>query len=272
MESIVPAHQGIPARERLIVPLDVPTFDEARALVERLGDAVHFYKLGLELLLAGGGFTGQYAGMVDWLVKRGKKVLADVKIFDIERTTTAAVRQLNGQGVHSVTVHGTTEVLAGAVAAGGGVKILAVTVLTSFNQKDLEDLGYPGGIDVKQVVRGRARRAVEMGCDGVIASGEEVSDLRQALGGGFLVVVPGIRDNREVPVAADEDQKRVATVEQAFASGADYIVVGRPIRKAADPAAAALQIQERIAALFGAAAVLPPAAAGSGSSGPAPGS
>jgi orotidine-5'-phosphate decarboxylase len=254
MASIVPAHQDIPARERLIVPLDVPTFDEAKAFVETLGDEVLFYKLGLELLLAGGGFSGKYAGMVDWLVARGKRVLADVKIFDIARTTTAAVRQLTGQGVHSVTVHGTTEVLAGAVAAGGGVKILAVTVLTSFNQRDLEDLGYPAGIDLRQVVRGRARRAIEMGCHGVVASGEEVADLRQVLGGGFLVVVPGIRDNREVAAAADEDQKRVTTVEEAFARGADYVVVGRPIRKAADPRAAAQHIQERIASLLGPAA------------------
>jgi orotidine-5'-phosphate decarboxylase len=249
-ETVAPVHKAIPARERLIVPLDVPTFDEAKALVETLGDSVHFYKLGLELLLAGGGFTGQYAGMVDWLVARKKKVLADIKIFDIERTTTAAIRQLTGQGVDFVTVHGPAEVLEAAAAAREGVKILAVTVLTSFNQRDLEDLGYPGGIDMRLVVLLKARRALESGCDGVIASGEEVADLRQTLGGGFLIVVPGIRDNREIPALFDEDQKRVSTVEKAFANGADYIIVGRPIRKAADPRAEAQLFQDRISALF----------------------
>lgn len=250
METVVPTHKTIPPHERLIVPLDVPTFDEAKALVDTLGDSVHFYKLGLELLLAGGGFTGQYAGMVDWLVARNKKVLADIKIFDIERTTTAAIRQLTGQGVDFVTIHGPTEVLKAAVAAKDGVKILAVTVLTSFNQKDLEDLGYPQGIDIRLVVLLKARRALEIGCDGVIASGQEVADLRQTLGGAFLIVVPGIRENREVPALFDEDQKRVSTVEKAFANGADYIIVGRPIRKAPDPKAEAQLFQDRIAALF----------------------
>ena len=157
---------------------------------------------------------------------------------------------MTGQGVDFVTVHGPLEVLRAAVAASGSVKILAVTVLTSFDQKDLADLGYPEGIDVRRVVLLRARRAVEIGCDGVIASGQEVAELRQALGGGVLVVVPGIRENREIPALFDEDQKRVTTVENAFARGADYIVVGRPIRKAPDPRAEAHQIQSRIAALF----------------------
>jgi len=253
-ETIVPAIKNIPSRERLIVPLDVPTFDEAKALVETLGDSVHFYKIGLELLLAGGGFTGQYAGMVDWLIQQNKKVMVDLKIFDIARTTQAAVKQLTGQGVTFVTVHGTDEILRAAVEVKDVVKVLAVTVLTSFDQKDLEDLGFPHGISVETVVLSRARRALEVGCDGVISSGLEAEELRRSLGNNFLIVVPGVRpgvnqEEEEIPPFLD-DQKRVVDIEEAFEKGADHIVVGRPIRKATDKRAAAEEIQRRIAHLF----------------------
>lgn len=252
-ETIVSVHEGIPAHERLIVPLDVPTFEEAKALVETLGDSVHFYKLGLELLLAGGGFTGEYAGMVDWLVARDKKVMVDLKIFDIARTVRAAVMQLTGHHATFVTVHGTDEILRAAVEVKNGVKVLAVTVLTSFDEGDMKALGFQANI--RDVVLSRAGRALAEGCDGVIASGEEVADLRATLPGGFLIVVPGIRagENREIPAMFDDDQKRVTTVEGAFRNGADYIIVGRPIRKAPDPRAEAQLIQQHIAALFASA-------------------
>jgi orotidine-5'-phosphate decarboxylase len=245
-DKTVPTSKNIPTAERLVFPLDVGDFDQARQLVHELGDAVHFYKLGLELLLADGGFGGQYGGMVDWLVGQNKKVMVDLKIFDIERTVTAAVRQLGGHGATFVTVHGNDAILRAAVNAKNGIKILAVTVLTSLDQKDIEDLGFRG-VSTEDLVFSRARRALEIGCDGVISSGMEAERLRQGLGDRFLIVVPGIRpvENREI-----DDQKRVVDVEDAFRKGADYIIVGRPIRNAASPRAAAEQYQQRIQAFF----------------------
>jgi len=247
----LPRHKDIPSRERLIVPLDVPSVEEARELVTTLGDSAHFYKVGLELLLAAGG----YARLMDWLVQRQKKVMLDLKIYDVPRTTAAAVRQLAGQGVTFVTVHGTDEILRAAVdARAGEVKVLAVTVLTSFDEKDLEDLGFPVGTRVAEVVLNRAKRALSIGCDGVISSGLEAPQLRASLGDNFLIVVPGVRPGanleiEEVPGYLD-DQKRVVDVAQAFQNGADYIVVGRPIRRADDKRAAAELIQGQIEAFF----------------------
>jgi orotidine-5'-phosphate decarboxylase len=251
-EPAVSEPKDIPSHERLIVPLDVPDFGQAEKLVESLGDSIHFYKLGLELLLAGGGFKGQYAGFVDWLVQRRKKVMVDLKIFDIGRTVAAAVGQLTGHGATFVTVHGNDEILRAAVEAKGSVKVLAVTVLTSLDQKDMEQLGFQ--TDIQTLVLSRARRALQIGCDGVISSGIEAKQLRQDLGERFLIVVPGVRPgvNREIEEIPPylDDQKRVVDIEEAFKNGADYIVVGRPIRMAPDPRAAAEDIQRRIAALF----------------------
>jgi orotidine-5'-phosphate decarboxylase len=232
----------IPTRERLIVALDVPDHAQARALVETLGEAVGFYKLGFELFLAPGG----YVELVDWMVARGKRVMADLKLFDIENTVAAAVRQLRGRGVSFLTVHGNDAILrAAAGEKGDGLQVLAVTVLTSLDRGDLDDLGFQ--VDVERLVLSRARRALALGCDGVVSSGLEAAALRSELGERFLVVVPGVRpiENREV---AGDDQKRVVDVAAAFRNGADYIVVGRPIRGAADPRAAAERMQEQIAA------------------------
>lgn len=239
--------RDIPARERLIFPLDVPTFEEARDLVRALGEAVHFYKIGLQLLLAGGGFTGEFRGMVDWLAARGKRVFADVKIFDIPATVAGAVRQLAGQPVTFVTVHGNDAMLRAAVREKANVKVLAVTVLTSLDRADVEELGFRA--DPREIVLSRARRALEIGCDGVVSSGLEAAGIRDRLGEKLLVIVPGVRpvDNDEEP---GDDQKRIVTLERAFRDGADYVVVGRPIRLADDPRAAAEAIQERIAMLF----------------------
>jgi orotidine-5'-phosphate decarboxylase len=242
--------KSIPARERLIFALDVPGADEARRSVEALGDSVVFYKLGLELMMAGG-----YFELLDWLVARGKKIFVDLKFFDIPVTVAAAVARLNGRGVSFTTVHGNQGMLEAAVAAARDVKILAVTVLTSLDRGDLDDLGF--ACDVERLVTSRARRALEAGCAGVVSSGIEAAAIRRELGERLLVVTPGIRpvDNRP-----DDDQKRVLTVDRAFAAGADYIVVGRPIRDAADPRAAAEAIQSAIAAACGAAAAAPRAA------------
>jgi orotidine-5'-phosphate decarboxylase len=229
----------IPPRERLIFALDVPSADEAKAIVMQLGDSVAFYKCGLELCMAGG-----YFELLDWLAARGKKIFADLKFFDVPNTVGAAIRALRAHHPQFATVHGNDEILRAACREKGEMKILAVTVLTSLDSADLKALGFQ--VDPQQLVYSRAARALEIGCDGVISSGLEAEQLRSRLGGKFLVVVPGIRpvENRE-----SDDQKRTVDVEDAFRNGADYIVVGRPIRNAPDPRAAAEAIQARIAKL-----------------------
>lgn len=226
----------IPARERLIFALDLPDAAEARVLVERLGDSVHFYKLGLELIMG-----GQYFRMLDWLAERGKKIFVDLKFFDIPATVAAAVRQLRNRGVTFATVHGNQSIMQAAAVAKGDVKILAVTVLTSLDRGDLDDLGFQ--CDVEKLVLSRARRALQAGCDGVMASSAEVRKLRKTLDQKLLIVTPGVLpvDNRP-----DADQKGVASIEQTFKNGADYIVIGRSIRDAADPRAAAQELQREI--------------------------
>lgn len=231
----------IPRAERLIVALDVATPQEARQLAERIGDAARFYKVGLELFMAGG-----YFELVDWLVGRGAKVFVDLKFFDVPQTVRRAVANLRGRGVSFATVHGNQAMMEAAVREKAEMKILAVTALTSLDRGDLDDLGF--SCDVARLVLSRARRAMEAGCDGVISSGLEAQALKAEFKDRLLVVTPGIRpvENRT------DDQKRTVDVAQAFANGADYIVVGRPIRSAADPRAAAMAIQATIADLFGA--------------------
>lgn len=232
--------KSIPREERLIAALDVPDAEQAKSLVQRLGDSVRFYKVGLELFMSGGVFD-----LIDWLAKRGNKVFADLKFFDIPETVAAAVRGLRNRGVTFATVHGNQAMLVAAGEAKGDVKILAVTMLTSLDQGDLDDLGFR--CDVESLVLSRARRALEAGCDGVISSGMEAPVLKRELGDRLLVVTPGIRP---VQNRAGDDQKRTVDVVQAFANGADYIVVGRPIRQAPDPRAAAQAIQATIAGVF----------------------
>lgn len=239
--------------DRLILALDVDDAAQARRTVEALGDAVRFYKVGLQLFLGGGGFS-----VTDWLRAAGKKVFLDLKFYDVPRTVGAAVGRVRGRGVSLLTVHGDAGILEAACAALGPPGpaagrtddrdealpgILAITVLTSLDAADLRELGFAG--EVTDLVVTRARSAMDAGCVGVVASGREVGPLRKALGEGPLLVVPGIRD---APAGPRDDQKRTVTVEEALRLGADHVVVGRPIRGAPDPRAAALQYQERIAA------------------------
>lgn len=229
--------QDIPARDRLIFALDVADIDRARTLVRQLGDAVTFYKLGLEFFL-----SGHYFELAAELRDAGKKVFADLKLFDIPATVASAVRQLARRDVYFCTVHGNDSMLRAAAEAKGGMKILAVTALTSLDQGDLDDLGFQ--CDLGALVLSRARRALECGCDGVVSSGLEVPALRASVDHTLVTVCPGIR-----PLANDEadDQQRVVTPARAISSGADYLVVGRPIRDAEDPRAAAESIQAEIA-------------------------
>jgi orotidine-5'-phosphate decarboxylase len=229
----------IPRRERLIAALDVPTAAEARALVERLGDSVRFYKIGLELAT-----SGEYFPLLDWLVKRGHRVFCDLKLHDIPETVRRAVANLRGRGVTFLTVHADRGVMGAAVREKGDIGILAVTVLTSTSQADLAEQGYAGKLE--DLVLARAGAAAALGCDGIITSGLEVAGIKAKFGAKLLAVTPGIR-----PAGGDAgDQKRVVDVAQAFANGADYIVVGRPIRDASDPAAAAEAMQATIASIF----------------------
>lgn len=234
------SQKDIPRRERLILALDVPTIEEAKQLVEQLDDSVLFYKLGLELFM-----SGSYFELVAWLREKNKRVFCDLKFFDIPETVASAVRQLKDRGVDFATVHGNDTMLEAAAKEKNGLKILAVTVLTSLDRSDLEALGFQ--CNVEELVLARARKAIALGCDGVISSGLEAAKLRQDLGDQFLIVSPGIRpvDNRPV-----DDQKRVVSPREAFLNGADHIVVGRPIREASDPRQAAEAIQAEIAALF----------------------
>jgi orotidine-5'-phosphate decarboxylase len=230
--------KAIPARERLIFALDVPNPEKARRLVENLDDAVAFYKIGLELFMA-----GDYFQLLKWLIDNDKKVFVDLKFFDVPQTVRSAVQALSHHGASFATVHGNDAIMKAAGEAKGDVKILAVTALTSLDRGDLNDLGFD--CDVEALVLSRARRALESGCDGVISSGLEAPALREYLDHKLLVITPGIR-----PVDNRDDQKRTVNVEQAFANGADYIVVGRPIRDAEDPRAAAQAIQTTIAGIF----------------------
>lgn len=235
------SQKPIPVRERLIFALDTTDIEEAKRLVAELGDEVNFYKIGLGLFVAGG-----YFELLDWLTARQKKSFVDLKFFDVPETVSSAVRQLRGKSANFVTVHGNDEIVRAAASEKNGMKILAVTVLTSMNEEDIREFGYEN-ISVEQLVLSRARRSLVAGADGVISSGLEAPKLRDQLGDRFLIVVPGIRPVKNIEI---DDQKRTVDVEQAFENGADYIVVGRPIRNAPDRKAAAADIQRRIAKLF----------------------
>lgn len=230
--------KNIPNRERLIFALDVPDLDQAMQLVDTLDDAVVFYKIGLELFM-----SGAYFELAAELKGRGKRVFADLKFFDIPATVGRAVAQLARHKVDFLTVHGNDAMLKAAVAERGETDILAVTALTSLDRGDLDDLGF--ACDVEALVLSRARRALALGCAGVISSGLEAQALRREVDHALTVICPGIRpvDNDE---ATASDQKRTLTASQAFAAGADYVVVGRPIRDAAEPQQAALAIQSEI--------------------------
>ncbi|MEO1203803.1 MAG: orotidine-5'-phosphate decarboxylase [Pseudomonadota bacterium] len=236
-------HKDIPARDRLIFAMDVPDCDAARRLADELGDAVTFYKIGLELMMSGG-----YFELLDWMLERDKQVFCDLKFFDIPATVGSAVRQLKDRGASFVTVHGNRSIMeAAADNKGDTLKVLGVTVLTSLDRGDMDDLGFD--CDIPDLVLSRAKQALAAGCDGVISSGLEVPRLREFVDDKLVVVSPGIRPVDNKPVG---DQKRVVTVETAFSNGADHIVVGRPIRDADSPRAAAESIQQTIAEQFNA--------------------
>tara|TARA_Y100000817_G_scaffold314758_1_gene314955 strand:- start:3731 stop:4453 length:723 start_codon:yes stop_codon:yes gene_type:complete len=228
----------IPPNQRLIVALDVPNIYEAKSLVDKLGSTVEFYKIGLELAT-----TRDYFDLLNWLTNQGKSVFADLKLYDVPATVSAAVRQLRDTGATFLTVHGDKSIMEAAASEKGDLQILAVTVLTSMDNEDLKQMGI--GLDVEDLVLERAKLAISSGCDGVIASGLEVQTLRQTLGNEATIVTPGIRPADSSVI---DDQKRIVTPKSAFEDGTNYIVVGRPIRNAIDPKSMAETIQAEIAA------------------------
>ena len=225
----------IKPRERLIVALDVPSVEAAQALVARLGDAVSFYKIGYQLAFAGG------IAYAHSLIDAGNQVFVDLKLHDIGNTVAQGVKSVARLGATFLTVHAYPQTMQAAVQAReGNLRILAVTVLTSFDDADLKAAGYAA--TVAELVARRAAQAREIGVDGVVCSPEEAANLRAIVGDKLCLVTPGIR-----PAGADiGDQKRIATPAAAIAAGADYLVVGRPIIAAADPKAAAEAIVEEI--------------------------
>ena len=232
--------KAIPTKERLIMALDFSSITEAQALVEELGDTVVFYKVGMEIFMA-----GDYFAFIEWLKSRDKKIFVDLKFFDIPATVGRAIKALSSKGVDMATIHGNDSIMQAAANNKGDLKVLAVTALTSLDRGDLDDLGFQ--CDVQQLVLSRAKRALAIGCDGIVSSGLEVPMLRESLDHKLLVITPGVRpvDNR-----VEDDQKRVVSVEQAFQNGADYIVIGRPIRDAENRKAMAEKIQLQIASQF----------------------
>lgn len=220
----------VTARDRLIVALDVPTVDEAHALVRRLDGAVTYYKIGLELVMQGG------LDLARELKRDGKRVFLDMKLLDISNTVERAVANAAETGVDLLTIHGhDTKTIKAAVAGRGKsrLKILAVTVLTHLGADDVREQGH--ALSPADLVLLRAKLACEAGCDGVVASGHEAARIRATTGDGFLIVTPGIR----MPGGSAGDQERIMTPDHAISAGADYLVVGRPITQADDPHASA---------------------------------
>jgi len=222
-------------RERLIVALDVPSVEAAQAMVARLGETVSFYKIGYQLAFAGG------LAYAPALVAAGKRVFLDLKLHDVGNTVAEGVRSVSRLGAAFLTVHAYPQTMKAAVEAReGGLHILAVSVLTSYDDADLAAAGYD--FTVPELVAERAAQARDIGVDGLVCSAQEAKNVRAIVGAKLRLVTPGIR-----PAGADAgDQKRVATPSSAVAAGADYLVVGRPIIAAADPKSAAASIIEEI--------------------------
>lgn len=223
------------ARDRLIVALDVDSVEAARALVSTIGDAVSFYKIGMELAYGGG------LALAQELKDSGKRVFIDLKLHDIGATVERATRQIARMGMDFLTIHAYPQTMAAARAGAGDLRLLAVTVMTSYDDADLKEAGYAFG--VADLVARRAAQAKAAGIDGLILSPLELAAIRPVVGPQMLLVTPGVR-----PAGAEAgDQKRIMTPAQAIAASANHIVVGRPVTRAADPRAAAQAIAAEIA-------------------------
>jgi len=228
----------IPLNERIIFALDFSDAETAKEWVEKLDGKIKFFKVGLQLFLAG------WWPVIDHIVGRGNKVMVDLKFFDIPETVSLAVEQLKNRKVTFATVHGNDPILEAAVKHKGELKILAVTVLTSFDQSDMVHMGFTKRVE--DLVLFRSRKAVELGCDGVVSSALEAGALRENIKQNFLIVTPGIRPGINRDTIQNDDQKRIATAKDAVRNGADYVVIGRPISTSSDPLATVESIQREI--------------------------
>lgn len=229
--------KDIPVEDRIILALDVESPKQAKELVKKTESQINFYKVGLQLFMAG------WFEIIDWLAARGHKVMLDLKFFDIPETVKLAVAQLNNRGITFATIHGNDPIIRAALEARVDIALLAVTVLTSFGQEDMQAMGMTQSIE--DLVYFRARRALELGCDGVVSSGLEAKRLRDRLGSKLLIVTPGIRPGANMDEQQD-DQQRIVTAGRAITEGTDYLVVGRPIIRAVDPIAAINLMQQEI--------------------------
>jgi orotidine-5'-phosphate decarboxylase len=218
----------MPKRDNLIVALDFPDYNSAKILVEQLGDRVTFYKIGLELLM-----SGNYFDLIEFLAKKNKKMFIDLKFFDIGQTVVKAIENLNNYpNIIYTTIHSTNrESMERIAESKGNIKILAVTILTSFNQNDLSDMNLDPTISLEDIVIKRAKLAKESNIDGVICSAFENKRIRSEIGQDFIIANPGIRLEK----LQQDDQKRIVDVKTAIADGANHIVVGRPINRAIEP-------------------------------------
>ncbi|MCL2790237.1 MAG: orotidine-5'-phosphate decarboxylase [Desulfobulbus sp.] len=229
---------NIPLNDRIIFALDFSDPEEAKKWVEQLDGKIKFFKVGLQLFLAG------WWPVIDHIVDRGNKVMVDLKFFDIPETVSLAVQQLKNRKVTFATIHGNDPIIRAAVQHKGDLQILAVTVLTSFDESDMQAMGFTG--KVADLVLMRSQKAIVLGCDGVVSSAREAGTLRSSIQRNFIVVTPGIRPGLNIDTIQDDDQKRIATAKEAIRNGADYVVIGRPISKAADPLAKIEEIQREI--------------------------
>jgi orotidine-5'-phosphate decarboxylase len=236
-------NKQIKLQDRIIVALDLDSPELAKEMVKRCESHTHYFKVGLQLFMA------SYFEVVDWIIDRGHKVMLDLKFFDIPETVKLAVGQLNSRGVSLATIHGNDAIIRAAMEARGDLQLLAVTVLTSFGEEDLRAMGMTQSVE--DLVLFRARRALDLGCDGVVSSGLEAERLRKDLGNKLLIVTPGIRPGANVSDGSD-DQKRIITAGRAIGTGADHVVVGRPITKADDPVRVIKEMQKDIVSSIGA--------------------
>jgi orotidine-5'-phosphate decarboxylase len=227
------------AQEKLIIALDVANIDEAKKLVDEIGDDAIFYKIGLELMM-----SGSYFEMVKWLKNKGKKVFADLKLYDISETVARSVKNLAQYEIDLLTIHtASRQIMQQAAENKGKMQIVGVTVLTNLDQSDLSEMGFDPNISLENLVLKKTQMALDSGLNGIVASALEAKNLRQKFGNDFLIVSPGIR----LEAVANDDQKRVADVNTALTNGSSHLVVGRPITRDVNPKAAAQKFNQLIA-------------------------
>ncbi|OFW80107.1 MAG: orotidine 5'-phosphate decarboxylase [Alphaproteobacteria bacterium RIFCSPLOWO2_01_FULL_40_26] len=225
-------------KDKLIVALDIPDFSAAKKLVDELGSEVSFYKIGLELMM-----SGEYFSLLKWLKSKGKKIFADLKLYDISETVARAVQNLAQYEIDLLTIHtANRETMEKAAQNKGKIQIIGVTILTNFDTKDLNEMGFDPSVSLEELINKKTALALSSGLDGVVASGLEAKNLRQNFGNDFLIVSPGIR----AQAIANDDQKRVCDVKTSLTNGSSHLVVGRPITRATNPRTAAAQFNKLI--------------------------